>query len=960
MRHPETEPGIFFYPNCDDGCARCDELKIVALNQPEMVGRWEELADLKAKLDAVLLNTGSMVLIAGEAGIGKTRLVTELMNQGEDKFQILKGWCLAENLEPLMPIQEMLRSANLQYLVSGLPPPKAISAYLINEAGLLIAKAEREDSGLDPDIFASMLKAVGDFVKDSLAMLGKGGNDSLNAIGYGKYRIMLQSLGKMSIGVVVEGNESELLIDDMKTVLASIGDGLDNWSGQSSEAAGFATKVAWFIDSGKYDGTFLVDDPKLKQENLFENVLLGIQRASAEKPTLLFLDDLQWADPTTLNLLHYLARNTRKNRVFILGTYRPEDILQSLEGKTHQLETAMQNMSREDLFHRIEMTRLGSEETEKVMQSVLGATSFEKGFFEKVHRETGGTPFFILETVKLLVEEGAIAHDEKGTWKLAKELEKLDLPTKVYDVLKRRLDRLQKEQLEMLECASVIGEEFSTDVLGKTTETKKITLLKNLGEIEKAHKLIHYLKDKYKFDHAKIREVLYSGIGDELKREYHRMVGDAIAELRAGDAESAVAELAYHYHEAGDLRAWKYLIRAGDRARERYANEEAITLYGKALATLKDKGGRIAVLEALGDLHALIGDYVKAIGYFLDAKDDARDDEAKARMLRKAGDSYEMTGEFDKSLEMLSTARMLFNDETKAEYGRMLVSEGYAHYRKGNTDEARPLFFKAVRLFEQTGVDQKGLGNALRAVGNSHYCKGEYDSALTYYEKSLAVMERANEQIGIADALSNICTMYYIKGMLDKALEFQERSLNIEGTVGYKRGVALSLNNLGNVYIAMGRLERSVPFHERSQEMFDKIGDKLGYIHSSSDLASVNLELNNVQRALKDAEKAVGISVAIGAKSEEGMSRRVLGMVYREMKEFAKASKEFEKAALLTCEIGDKSEMASLLFEHGVLNSAMGDDAKAREYLDTALSEFQRMGTKQWVDKCKNALNKLN
>jgi tetratricopeptide (TPR) repeat protein len=83
-------------------------------------------------------------------------------------------------------------------------------------------------------------------------------------------------------------------------------------------------------------------------------------------------------------------------------------------------------------------------------------------------------------------------------------------------------------------------------------------------------------------------------------------------------------------------------------------------------------------------------------------------------------------------------------------------------------------------------------------------------------------------------------------------------------------------------------------------------------------------------------------------------------MVYREMKEFAKASKEFEKAALLTCEIGDKSEMASLLFEHGVLNSAMGDDAKAREYLDTALSEFQRMGTKQWVDKCKNALNKLN
>ena len=90
------------------------------------------------------------------------------------------------------------------------------------------------------------------------------------------------------------------------------------------------------VASGKYDGHLLVDDPEIRKENLFDNVVLGFQRMSAEHPLLLFLDDLQWADHSTLGLLHYLARNTRLSRVLIMGTYRTEEILKA--GGRHQLE----------------------------------------------------------------------------------------------------------------------------------------------------------------------------------------------------------------------------------------------------------------------------------------------------------------------------------------------------------------------------------------------------------------------------------------------------------------------------------------------------------------------------------------------------------------------------------------------------------------------------------------------
>ncbi|MFO7618309.1 MAG: AAA family ATPase [Thermoplasmata archaeon] len=495
-----------------------EELRI---QQPDIIGREAELAKLRDALDNAISGKGSTFFVSGEAGIGKTRLVSELISEVEKKgAQIIRGWCLAESMEPLMPIKVALRESGLSHLISGDPPPLVLSAYLMNDAGMLISKVERLETNIDSDIFAGMLQAVGNFIQDSLSStMGRDKGASLNSLGYGDYNILIQSAGNLSFAVVIKGTNSEFLIEDMKTKLRDIGNQFDGWIGDMASARNVQPKISWFVDSGKYDGKFLVDDPKIKQENLFDNILIGLQRASKDAPLMLFLDDMQWSDPTSLNLIHYLSRNTRDNRILILGTYRPEDIIEGYGGGTHNLETIMQAMSREALFEKIELKRLDADNTMRIVESILGKNTFDKSVFEKIFNETEGSPLFILEIVKFLAEDKAIGCDENGAWEFIKNPNELEIPSKIYDVVKRRLNRLDKEQKDILECASIIGEEFKSEILGTVTGFNRMQLLKNLSDIEKRHQLIHFVQNLYRFDHAKVKEVLYHDIGKELRRE---------------------------------------------------------------------------------------------------------------------------------------------------------------------------------------------------------------------------------------------------------------------------------------------------------------------------------------------------------------------------------------------------------------------------------------------------------
>ncbi|KYK31253.1 MAG: hypothetical protein AYK23_04070 [Candidatus Proteinoplasmatales archaeon SG8-5] len=900
-----------------------------------MVGRSSEFDVLRNALERAKQGKGSTLLVAGEAGIGKTRLVTELIEGAEATgVRVLKGWCLAESMEPLMPVKTGLREAGLFHLISGEPPPLVVSSYLVNDAGMLILKAEREESSLDPDIFTSMLKAVGDFVKDSLSMMGKGEEGRLNSLGYEKYRILLQARGTLMLAVVIEGSESEFLIQDMQNTLAGIGGALDDWDGDPAEAVDYTGKVSWFIDSGKYDGKFLVDNPAIIQENLFDNVLLGLQRVSAEHPLIIFLDDLQWADPSTLNLLHYLARNTRGNRILILCTYRPEDIL-GRDG-THPLETAMQNMSREDLFERLELRRLDPEATGEVVSSVLGRTDLDDEFHRRIYRDTGGTPLFILEVVKLLVEDGTLKRDDAGAWTLTMDPGGLDIPSKVYDVVKRRLDRLMREQKDILECASVVGEEFGSEVVGKTTGINKMELLKNLSEIERIHRLIRSSQQKYVFDHAKVREVLYNGIIEELRREYHRLIAETLADIHAEDEDKVLSELAYHYYEARDPKAGGYLVMAGDRARERYANEEAIRLYTWAL-DFADEDVKVRTWEKLGDIEFMLSEYERARENFEKAREAAADNETVARMMRKLGDYLTRRGKYDEAVETYNAAILLI-DEKSVEAARLLIGEGYTYYYTGKYDKAMSLFLKALVVFKAAGAGETDEGKVLRAIGNIHYLKNELEKALDHFEKSLEVMRGIDDVQGIAAAYNNIGVLHNDWGNTDKALEFYQKSLDTVYPTGAKTFIAQAYNNMGIVYNTTGELDKALEFMEKGLEMEQKAGDARGIAESLNNMGVVYVDLGDRDRAFEYYQKSMEIRESLGDRRGTGFSYYNMGNMYASREDHERSEEFYLKSLDICSELGDGSmavynlsALASLSIDRGDLPAALDHARKAVE-----------------------------
>jgi len=568
--------------------------------ETKMVGREKELKVLLSYLDKTAEGHGNAVIIPGEAGVGKTKLVNELKQIAESKgFKVLSGNGMFESLTPYTPFIEALKSGGLGFLFEEETPRMEV-AYLVTHSGLLIKEIMREETELNPEIFASMLTTVGNFIKESLSMLsGIEKKGVLNTLGYKNYRIIIESKEEMNLVSILTGKENEFLINDMRDILEKTnkiyGNVIKNWDGDEENIKGIEKFLEPLITSGKYDGIYYgKKDPKVRRDLLFENVSMGLIRQTQATPTLLCIEDLQWADPSTLALMHYVARNTKESKLLILGTYRPEDVAVT-DGKGHPLINTMQLMDHEDLYEMLELKRLPEENISEFLISLLGEIDFEQELMDRIYKETEGNPLFLIQLLKFLVEEGIVKPDN-GIWKLTKNLEDINIPPKVYNVIERRLDRVEEEYRKLLDYASVIGETFSSRILADVLNLEKIQLLEQLKEIEHKHRLFHPHNGDYKFDHAKIKEVLYDEIPLELRREYHSTIANTIEDLNKDNLNEVIEGLAFHYYNCQDKeKALTYLLKAADKAKREYSNEEAIRFFTRALEFEEDIKKRIEI-----------------------------------------------------------------------------------------------------------------------------------------------------------------------------------------------------------------------------------------------------------------------------------------------------------------------------------------------------------------------------
>ena len=297
------------------------------------------------------------------------------------------------------------------------------------------------------------------------------------------------------------------------------------------------------------------------------------------------------SDSGSLHMLEHLARRTRQQPVMLLSTYREVELDEALP-----LHEMLLELTRRRLGRRVKLERLTKDGT-GAMLGIIFAAEITPDFVEGIYKETEGNPFFIEEVGKALVESGQVWY-EAGDWQRAPNMEDVSIPQGVKVAIQSRVSKLSEETQGLLLTAAVIGREFDFQTLELVTDKDEEALIDGLEEainkqlIEEAREGAGEL---FFFTHALIPATLREGISGLRRTRLHRQVATAIEELHPGDYE----RLAYHWGEAGDeKRGLEYIIKAADRARQAYANEDAIRLYSEAISLqAEDNIDRFMLLE---------------------------------------------------------------------------------------------------------------------------------------------------------------------------------------------------------------------------------------------------------------------------------------------------------------------------------------------------------------------------
>ncbi|UCF07228.1 MAG: tetratricopeptide repeat protein [Thermoplasmata archaeon] len=903
-------------------------------SQIPLVDRKQELEELKHQLENSTHGSGNLLLIAGEAGVGKTRLLNEIIgfaqSQGVDIFQ---GWSFYESLTPYMPFMEALGSGGLENLFAD-ETPRVETAYLMTHSGLLIKDVKRRETELNPDIFAGMLSAVDIFVKDSLSMLsGEEKKESLNSLGYENYRILIESGENANLVVILTGKENEFLINEMKDILVDVeqqyGSVLKSWDGGDKSVSGIENLIQPLITSGKYDGIdYAKDDPKIRRNRLFENILLGIERHAKVHPSLLCIEDLQWADPSTLALMHYVSRNTRECNLLILGTYRPEDVAATKDGKVHQLIEAKQLMGREELYQEIELGRLDEGYMDDILNSLLGRTDFADEFKTQLYRETEGNPFFIVELVRLLVDERTIAMRD-NVWMLEKDLKEANMPSKVHDVIVRRLNRVGDEGREILDYAAVMGEEFTSDILVSATKLQTIDLLKQLRSLEQKHKLIRSLEAKFKFDHAKIKEVLYNEIPNELRTEYHSIIAACIEEQNKDNLDEVIGDLAFHYYRCQKKeKALPYILKAAEKATGQHAPHEAFEYYRCALDvvetmgdSLDNKKKKLEIIMALGNNCYLRGEWDSALGYYHRAtglSEEVGDEKRMAEGFRNIGLIYKNRNEWEKAIlffnKGVELSEKIDDSQRMADISYYL---GGIYDEKGELDEARKYFGKCMDIAVNIG-DSPEIADAYLGIGRIHARKSDYDKSIDFIKKAVEILKKTQDLGELSKAYANLGATFN-QVDVNEAIKYHKKSIEIADKIRYVRIKGYGLMNIAYSYIKKNELEKASSSLDKALEIFNKLGERM-----PMSMTYINY-----------------------------------GSIYRLQREWELAADYFEKALAICRELDTPYNLGYGLFEYGLLHKDKGDVNQAIERLTRALDIFKNIQNKEMIEKVEKELSAL-
>ncbi len=312
-----------------------------------------------------------------------------------------------------------------------------------------------------------------------------------------------------------------------------------------------------------------------------QTAVLSIFTALASKaPTVFFMEDLHWADPSFMELIRRAFLEIRQPAI-VLCTYRP----------TLSLFTGQQKANVAKYYHEIRLENLSLSDAQNMLESLLKTENIPSDLKRWVQSKAEGNPFYLEELINSLIESDRLVQDGNG-WKLTGSLKESDIPSSLHGLISGRLDRLEKQTKRILQEASVIGRDFLYEILKRISELQE-RIDGELSQLERLDLIrTRSLQPdlEYMFKHALTQEIVYNGLLKKQRRQIHEQIAQVMETIFKDRPTEFYETLAFHYSRGqSQFKAVDYLVKSGEKCLERYAVEEADQYFRKAYDILASK-----------------------------------------------------------------------------------------------------------------------------------------------------------------------------------------------------------------------------------------------------------------------------------------------------------------------------------------------------------------------------------
>jgi class 3 adenylate cyclase/tetratricopeptide (TPR) repeat protein len=760
----------------------------------------------------------------------------------------------------------------------------------------------------------------------------------------------------------------------------------------------------------------------LNDQGLKTQIFVSIKKlliALAEvHPLLLVIDDYHCTDTASLELLEFIFDAPEACPILFLGISRIEKEKECFKTK----EWLKSRLG--DNFNEIVLKPLDNKSGTQLIYNLLEIPGFTEDFKEKILSKSEGNPFYLEEIIRSLIDFGVLRF-ASGVWEVTSDVSTFEIPDNIQSVISARLDQLEQDVRNVLHTASVIGRNFHVRILEHLGGFDVLMLTLYLATLEELEYIVETEKEperQYMFKHPLLYEVSYNSLSKKKRRMLHQKTGETIEEIYSDRLDDFVEILAYQYANSDNIdKALEWLKNAGEKAKDRYANDEAIRYYQKTISVIsenkKDKGVELcAAYEALGDIYAMKGEYELAIESYKEMFHSGVGNEVmQSKSVRKTSEIYHNQGRYDDALRTLDEAEeMLTGDDEEqmfeksqtcimrcwilrlmgemeeavkeGEKGLTIADDlhklgkldereinllrvrgfnnlGTVFYNKGKYDRTIELYQKCLDISEQAG-DKRGRGVAIRNLGLVYYEKGESDKAIEFFKKGLNIFREIGTRRLIGVANSDMGSVFAVNGEYDKAIEYYGKALKIFVETGNKHRLGEVNGGLGGIYQNRGKYDKAIGFYQKAIQLFEEIGYKRGIAMINHNLGTVYMEISQHKKAnqyLRDAEsilKKIGdnktlLEVYIALANLKCEMSKVETEKPRQAKLHKEATEWAGMAAEMVEELGSKSDMASYSAMHGRVNASLGDFRAAEEHFQKAIKLYEELDQKKSLaDTC--------